>query len=65
MIIKENILLSDHTTIKLGGAAKYFIECDTEESVKEALEFAKKRIAKYRRYREEVILFSLITDLTV
>ena len=46
MIIKENILLSDHTTIKLGGAAKYFIECDTEESVKEALEFAKEKNCK-------------------
>ena len=46
MIIKENILLSAHTTIKLGGPAKYFIECDTEGSIKEALEFAKEKNCK-------------------
>jgi UDP-N-acetylmuramate dehydrogenase len=39
---KENILLSDFTTIKLGGKAKYFCECINEEQILECLEFAKK-----------------------
>lgn len=43
LIVKENILLSEYTTIKLGGAAKYFIECDSEDSVKDALKFAKEK----------------------
>ncbi len=46
MIIKENILLSEYTTIKLGGRAKYFIECDSESSVTEALKFAREKNAR-------------------
>lgn len=37
---RENILLSDYTTIKLGGKAKYFIKCDSEEEIIEAVRFA-------------------------
>lgn len=37
----QNILLSDHTTIRLGGEAKYFISCGSENEIKETLRFAR------------------------
>lgn len=39
---KENIRLSDFTTIKLGGRARYFCECIDEEQIIECLGFAEK-----------------------
>jgi UDP-N-acetylmuramate dehydrogenase len=39
--ISENILLNKFTTIKLGGNAKFFCECDTEKDIIECLDFAK------------------------
>ena len=39
--IKENILLSEYTTIKLGGIAKYFVECKKEIELIECINFAK------------------------
>jgi len=44
--IKENILLSEYTTIKLGGRAKYFVECNSEKEVVEGLEYANKNKLK-------------------
>ncbi|MFZ1322106.1 MAG: UDP-N-acetylmuramate dehydrogenase [Ignavibacteria bacterium] len=41
--IKENVNLSEHTTISLGGDAKYFIVCKSSDEILEALDFAKKR----------------------
>jgi len=37
---QRNILLSELTTIKLGGIAKFFYECKTTEDIKECLIFA-------------------------
>lgn len=39
--IKQNILLKDYTTLKIGGPAKYFIEVHSVEELKEALQYAK------------------------
>jgi len=40
--IKENISLSQYTTFKIGGLAKYFTEVNSEETLVEAVEYAKK-----------------------
>ena len=40
MNIKENVKLSNHTTISLGGEAKYFAVCKSIDEILEALEFA-------------------------
>jgi len=42
MKIEENINLSEKTTIKLGGRAKYFTKCENTAEIKLALEYAKK-----------------------
>jgi UDP-N-acetylmuramate dehydrogenase len=39
-VIKNNILLAPHTTINLGGPAKYFCECFNENELTECLQFA-------------------------
>ncbi|MDP3997253.1 MAG: UDP-N-acetylmuramate dehydrogenase [bacterium] len=39
-LIEKNILLAEHTTIGLGGAARYFARCDTVNKIIEALHFA-------------------------
>lgn len=44
--LKENILLSDLTTIRFGGRAKYYCECNDEEELMECLEFADKEKLK-------------------
>jgi len=46
LILSENILLSNYTTINLGGKAKYFIECDNSESIISVLKFAGKNNLK-------------------
>jgi UDP-N-acetylmuramate dehydrogenase len=38
--LRENVKLSEYTTIKLGGAARYFIDCYSADKIKEALAFA-------------------------
>lgn len=38
--LKQNINLSHYTTIKLGGPAKYFIECNTINDIIETLKYA-------------------------
>ncbi len=40
--IQKNIILSDFTTIGLGGKAKYFAECRTVKEIYDSLEFALK-----------------------
>ena len=41
LAIKENLPLSTLTTIKLGGNARYFISCESEEEIISALKYAK------------------------
>jgi UDP-N-acetylmuramate dehydrogenase len=41
--IKENFPLRELTTFKIGGAARYFTEVTSEDSIMKALEFAKDR----------------------
>lgn len=41
MDIKKDVILSDYTTIGLGGKAKYFLSCRTVNDIYHALEFAK------------------------
>src|SRR5271169_5160215 len=41
--IKENYLLRELTTFKIGGPARYFIEVTNEREILEALAFAKGR----------------------
>jgi UDP-N-acetylmuramate dehydrogenase len=43
MEIRENVLLAPHTTLKVGGAARYFVDARTEEDILEALAFARER----------------------
>lgn len=40
---KKDILLSEHTTIGLGGKAKMFISCKNVESIIEVLQYAKEK----------------------
>jgi UDP-N-acetylmuramate dehydrogenase len=41
--IKTNEPLSKHSTFKIGGPARYFVETSTIDELKEALEFAKEK----------------------
>jgi UDP-N-acetylmuramate dehydrogenase len=45
--VQENILLSNHTSFRIGGPAKQFVEVSTEEELIEALNFAKKNNLPY------------------
>jgi len=38
--IKENILLKDHTTFRIGGPARYFLETSEKNELKSAIEWA-------------------------
>lgn len=40
--IEENILLAEHTTLKVGGPADYFVRVSTEEELIEAVSWSKK-----------------------
>lgn len=39
--IRENVQLSDYTTMKIGGPARYFVEITDKEQLGEAVEFGK------------------------
>src|SRR5580658_10665441 len=43
MTIQENVPLAPLTTLRVGGAARYFAELRREDEVREAAEFAKTR----------------------
>ncbi|TSC90336.1 MAG: UDP-N-acetylmuramate dehydrogenase [Microgenomates group bacterium Gr01-1014_5] len=45
--IQENVLLERYTTLRIGGAAKYFIEVYSIEELKEALHYAKDNALTY------------------
>lgn len=45
--IKKDILLSEYTTIGLGGYADYFIECNSEEDIINAISYAKSNKQRY------------------
>lgn len=38
--VRENIRLADYTTLKIGGAARFFVEAETETQIAEAFDFA-------------------------
>jgi UDP-N-acetylmuramate dehydrogenase len=41
--LEENVCLAPHTTLGLGGPARYLAECTSEADVREALGYARKR----------------------
>ena len=41
MIILENVPMSEHTSFKVGGPAKYFVKAESIDDIKEAIQFAK------------------------
>ena len=43
MKIQEHVALAPLTTFKVGGAARYFVEAQTEQDVTEAVRFARER----------------------
>lgn len=45
--IQENVILAPYTTFRIGGPAKYFVEVENEEGLKEALEYALKNNLKF------------------
>ncbi len=45
--IKENIPLKKYTTFDIGGPARYFVEVESLEEIKEALAFAKEKNIKH------------------
>ena len=40
MIIQENVPMSEHTSFKVGGPARYFVKAESVSDVKEAIAFA-------------------------
>lgn len=48
IVIKENELLSNHTSFRIGGPAKYFVAVKNTEELKEAIAWAKDRKLKYK-----------------
>ncbi len=45
--IQENVILAPLTTFKIGGAAKYFIEVNSEEELQETIKWAKENGEKF------------------
>jgi len=45
--IKENILLANHTTFRIGGPARYFFGVQTKEDLIEALKWARQKSLPY------------------
>ena len=41
MIIQENVPMSEHTSFKVGGPARYFVKAESVDEIKEAIQFAK------------------------
>ncbi|HAP36660.1 MAG TPA: UDP-N-acetylenolpyruvoylglucosamine reductase, partial [Bacteroidetes bacterium] len=41
--VKEQLRLSDYTTLHLGGTARYFCECTSVDDLRSALQFAKEK----------------------
>src|SRR3989344_6913344 len=41
--VQKNIPLSNYTTLGIGGPAKYFVEVQSVEELKEAVDFAKEK----------------------
>ena len=41
--LREHVALAPYTTLGLGGKARYFVECDSEDEVRTALSFAAER----------------------
>ena len=43
MNILENVPMSEHTSFKVGGPARYFVKTESVDDIKEAIQFAKER----------------------
>ena len=43
MNILENVPMSEHTSFKVGGPARYFVKAESVDDIKEAIQFAKER----------------------
>jgi UDP-N-acetylmuramate dehydrogenase len=43
ILVRENVSLAPLTTLKVGGAARFFVKAETETDVTEALRFARER----------------------
>src|SRR3989442_10803063 len=43
LLLREQVPLAPHTTLGLGGPARYFYECTTEAELVEALTWARER----------------------
>lgn len=43
LVIEEHVSLASHTTLKVGGTARYFMVAKTEQAVAEAVTFAEER----------------------
>lgn len=44
--VKENVNISEFTTIKLGGPARFFVNCISEDQIRFAINFAKEKSCK-------------------
>lgn len=47
MLVKENVVLSGYSTLKIGGVAKYFIEVETGEDLQKAVKTARRSNIPY------------------
>lgn len=52
MIVREQVALSSLTSFKLGGPARYVLECANDDDIREALAFAKERAIPWRVFGE-------------
>lgn len=43
MTVKENVSLSDYTTLRVGGVARYLIEVTSEDELREAIDFSREK----------------------
>lgn len=48
MIVQEQVLLSTVTTLKVGGPARYLIDCSSLQAIEEAVSFARAHNLPYR-----------------
>ena len=48
LAIKENELLSNHTSFRIGGPARYFVTVKNIEELQEAIAWATARSLKYK-----------------
>jgi len=47
LFLRRNVVLSQYTTMQVGGPAKYFVQPNTEEQLKLAVQYAKEHALRY------------------